>query len=92
MSFQITFSPIITVLGGPQLLSEKRPAVAGTWPVKSYDGSTMPIPKAEVVIAEGEDVDVVGRLLDNEYELQWEGMLWGWGKLLYEELPLVVEV
>ncbi len=57
-----------------------------------YDAPIGPQPIPEVVVADGEHADSIKALLENEYDLEWEGMLWGWGKLLYEELPLVVEV
>lgn len=49
-------------------------------------------PGAEVVIADGEDAQSISALLRNEYDLEWEGMVWGWGKLLYEEMPLTIDV
>jgi len=58
----------------------------------AHTGPPKPRPKPEVVVADGEDREAVEALLKNEYELEWPGMLWGWGKLLPEDLPLQVEV
>ena len=48
--------------------------------------------KAGVEIAAGEDEPNIRALLASKYDLQWHGMLWGWGKMLKEELPLEAEV
>ena len=58
----------------------------------AHEGTPVPSPEPGVAIADGEDETAIRALLANEYELSWHGMLWGWGKLLTEELPLRVEV
>ena len=61
-----------------------------------YEGGTPtgPVDRPEpgVEIAVGQDAGAIQALLANRYDLDWHGMLWGWGKLLPEELPLAVEV
>lgn len=58
----------------------------------AFTGSPAARTKPEVVIADGEDRAAIEALLKNEHEFLWHGMLWGWGKLLTEELPFQVEV
>ena len=58
----------------------------------AYDGTAGPYPKPGVEIADGQDRRVIESLLDNQYEFEWHGMLWGFGTLLPEELPLQIEV
>ncbi len=57
-----------------------------------YDGKRKVLPKPAVEIAKGQDAEAIKRLLQNEYVLDWNGMLWGWGRMLPEELPLQVDV
>lgn len=58
----------------------------------SHDGSLGPDPTPEIEIAEGQDATAIEPLLDNEYEFEWHGILWGFGKLLPEELPLQIDI
>ncbi len=57
-----------------------------------YTGPAQQRPKPGVAIAPGADARAINALLANRYDLDWHGMLWGWGKLLTEELPLQVDV
>jgi parallel beta-helix repeat protein len=69
---------------------------AGAVSLGCYEGAAAggvedrPVPG--VVVAPGQDQRAIHALLANEYDLDWHGMLWGWGHLLPEELPLQVEV
>jgi len=58
----------------------------------AYKGAAEPRPTPGVVIAPGQDQGAIRALLTNQYDLDWHGMLWGWGKLLTEELPLQADV
>ncbi len=68
----------------------------GTVSLGCYEGgaavSQEPQPEPGVGIAPGEDEAAIRGLLANEYDLDWHGMLWGWGRMLPEELPLQVDV
>ncbi|MHC4401134.1 MAG: right-handed parallel beta-helix repeat-containing protein [Planctomycetota bacterium] len=76
-------------------LGRPRPA-AGPCSLGCYEGGYAeplgPYPQPGVEIAPGENRQAIEALLDNEYDLLWHGMLWGWGRLLPEELPLEVDV
>ncbi|MFQ5808475.1 MAG: DUF1565 domain-containing protein, partial [Armatimonadota bacterium] len=77
------------------LLGHARPR-SGACSLGCYEGAYAgrkpggPAPGVEVI--GGDDTAAINALLSNEHELEWHGMLWGWGKLLPEELPLQVEV
>ncbi|HUT91983.1 MAG TPA: right-handed parallel beta-helix repeat-containing protein [Thermoguttaceae bacterium] len=58
----------------------------------SHSGPAGPYPQPGVEIADGQDGQAIALLLNNEYEFEWHGMLWGFGKLLPEELPLQIEI
>jgi parallel beta-helix repeat protein len=50
------------------------------------------LPTPGVAIAPGENEQAINALLANTYDLDWDGMLYGFGKLLPEELPLQIDV
>jgi hypothetical protein len=59
----------------------------------AYDGKPVePRPQPGVVIPPDQDRRAIEALLANRYDLEWHGMLWGWGEMLPEELPLHVAV
>jgi hypothetical protein len=58
----------------------------------AYAGPPVPRPEPEVVIAPREDAEAIGAIVANRYDFDWQGMLWGWGQMLPETLPLEVEV
>ena len=70
--------------------------VANCWQpnqqAKAHDAPVGPLPMPGVDIADGQDRAAINLLLENDYELEWHGMLWGLGILLPEELPLQIEV
>jgi len=57
-----------------------------------YPATAAERPKPGIEITSGEDERAIAALLANRYEFDWQGMLWGWGNLLPEEIPLQVEV
>lgn len=77
------------------LLGRPRPA-SGPCSLGCYegacDGPTETYPTPGVEIADGQDRAAIESLLDNQYEFEWHGMLWGFGKLLPEELPLQIDI
>jgi parallel beta-helix repeat protein len=58
----------------------------------TYQGPAAPPVEPSVEIAPNQDAEAIRGLLSNEYDLDWHGMLSGWGKMLPEELPLQVDV
>ena len=77
------------------LLGRPRPA-SGPCSLGCYEeaceGPAGPYPKPGVEIVGDQDRRAIESLLDNQYDFAWHGMLWGFGKLLSEELPLQIEV
>ncbi len=77
-------------------LGGKPRAKSGACALGCYEGGFAPEtgqrPQPGMEIGPGENPQAIEALLANRYELEWHGMLWGWGRLLPEELPLEVEV
>ena len=86
-----------TDAGAPADRLGKRRGLDADCSLGCYEGGyaasdAVPSVKAGVTIAAGEDEQAIAALLGNVYDLEWHGMLWGWGRLLTEELPLEIDV